>query len=151
MAPATPAKRTAPSDDAVGRRKQARSRVEEDVSGKGREPAKSATSRKLNFEPSALNKLIFYTREGESDSLPPEKRTIYDFIVSSCEVPADFERNHKYGPKSGISYEERLINAFCFELFPIPPHAETFRPELRRLVANRRWREAADAVTAKAC
>lgn len=108
--------------------------------------------RKLDFdeEPSALNKLIGYSREGENKKLSLEKRVVFEYIVRTCEVPHDFEANHKYGPKSGLSYEERLINAFCYALFPISSTAQELRPRIRTLVARRRWKDASEVVSTTA-
>lgn len=150
----TPSKRPSAAQ-AAPRRKQARSAVSEDVASKQHKQGKErvAPGRRLAFdheEPNAIHKLIGYSREGDDATLAPDKLAVYDFIVRTCDVPDDFESNHKYGPKSGVTYEERLINAFCYALFPVAPRAEDLRPKLRRLVARRRWADASALVVTSA-
>lgn len=116
---------------------------------------KEKKGKKLDFDesnfPSALNKLLFYSREGEAHDLVPGLVKVYEFVLRTCEIPEDFEANHKYGPKSGISYEERLVNAFCFKMLPhVSPKADDLHPKLKRLVARRKWKDASDLVSAAA-
>ena len=39
------------------------------------------------------------------------QRTVMAFIERNFTVPGDFERSHKFGPLSGMCFEERLIAA----------------------------------------
>mmetsp|Transcript_12461 Transcript_12461/g.50112 ORF Transcript_12461/g.50112 Transcript_12461/m.50112 type:complete len:186 (-) Transcript_12461:533-1090(-) len=93
--------------------------------------------------PRALHALIDYQRRGES-AVAPEKQAVFDFIVATCDVPADFEANHKYGPKSGACHEERVISAYAFEQFACKDaRSEACRAKLRKLITARRWAKAA--------
>lgn len=90
--------------------------------------------RRLDF--SALHELLHY-----GGDVTPAQRKIFEFVQRNCEIPLDFEANHKYGPKSGITHEERVIAAFVHGLFPVDKRLP--RKQLKRLVAARKWDEAA--------
>jgi hypothetical protein len=57
-------------------------------------------------------------RANRRKSLPKGKVNLVSFIESNYQVPADFETNTRFGPHSGLCYEDRLIS--CYEWKQIP-------------------------------
>ena len=64
--------------------------------------------------PTHLHKLLRYKRRGNV-ALTTVQRRVVDYIERNFVVPVDFERSHRYGPLSGMSFEERLIAAYHSE------------------------------------
>ena len=60
--------------------------------------------------PKYLHKNVEYQRKGECQ-LPPNKRKTYQWICERYEIPIDFEQKRSYGPLSGTTYEDRVIQA----------------------------------------
>ncbi|CAM9463744.1 unnamed protein product, partial [Choristocarpus tenellus] len=51
---------------------------------------------------------VNYVREGESgEKQPANVLKTFRFVKEAYIIPPGFEKNHKYGPISGISYEMR--------------------------------------------
>ena len=74
--------------------------------------------------PVFLHKLLKYKRRGDAQ-LTDVQRTVMAFIERNFTVPGDFERSHKFGPLSGMCFEERLIAAYANEqLEPRLPTAD---------------------------
>jgi hypothetical protein len=63
------------------------------------------------YVPHYLYKNLQYRRKGEAD-LNTGARKAFDLIEENYFVPQNFESSRIYGPWSGSSYEERLINAY---------------------------------------
>lgn len=100
-------------------------------------------SKKLDFDvPFAINKLLEYARKGES-TVSKSKSKLVTFIETHAEIPSDFEQHHKYGPKSGSTYEDRLIHAFIYELLPLSVEAEDVRPRVKKFIKSRNFDQAA--------
>ena len=97
------------------------------------------------FVPVATHKLVGYAERGVK-VLPPEQVAVFEYVERVCDVPSDFEANHAYGPKSGVSFEERLIGAYVHGLLDAPDDA--VRRKLKRFVTQRRWGEAQALVAA---
>ena len=92
------------------------------------------------FVPVATHRLVGYAEKGQR-VLDDDVAAVFAFVDRVCDAPDDLESNHKYGPKSGASYEERLISAYVHGLVPAPDDAQ--RRKLKKLVTQRRWAEAA--------
>lgn len=92
------------------------------------------------FVPVATHRLVGYAEKGQR-VLDADVAAVFAFVDRACDAPDDLESNHKYGPKSGASYEERLISAYVHGLVPAPDDAQ--RRKLKKLVTQRRWAEAA--------
>jgi hypothetical protein len=63
------------------------------------------------YIPHYLYKNLQYRRKGEAD-LNTGARKAFNMIEENYLVPQNFESSRIYGPWSGSSYEERLINAY---------------------------------------
>lgn len=92
------------------------------------------------FVPVATHRLVGYAEKGQR-VLDEDVAAVFAFVDRVCDAPDDLESNHKYGPKSGASYEERLISAYVHGLVAAPDDAQ--RRKLKKLVTQRRWAEAA--------
>ena len=95
--------------------------------------------------PVATHKLVGYKREGETEPAPHEA-AIFGLARRVCDVPRDFEAQHKYGPKSGICHEERVANAYLAGM--LEGGDEELRRSLKRLVARREYAEAVELCAA---
>ena len=62
--------------------------------------------------PLAIYQNCKYDRRGQSKTIPKEFFDAALQIEDICIIPKDFGRSIKYGPFSGISYEERLVSSF---------------------------------------
>ncbi|TMW62356.1 hypothetical protein Poli38472_009849 [Pythium oligandrum] len=62
---------------------------------------------------------VKYVRRGEAHEVPMTTQKIVDYIREHYVIPIDFEQNHKYGPHSGMTYEERLLRAYKFRLLDL--------------------------------
>ena len=49
--------------------------------------------------------------------LPKGKLTLVQFIKSNYAVPKDFETDTKFGPHSGLCFEDRLISSYEWKQF----------------------------------
>ena len=85
------------------------------------------------------------TREGETTPAP-HVAAIFDLARRVCDVPRDFEAQHKYGPKSGICHEERVANAYLAGM--LEGGDEELRRSLKRLVDRREYAEAVELCAA---
>ena len=59
--------------------------------GKGKGKAEPAP-----FVPVYIHQKVEYRREGTTAELSPDKQALFDFVVEHCNVPRDFENDHKY-------------------------------------------------------
>ena len=91
--------------------KRARRQVVGEVEGS----ATSSAGPVSETTPVFLHKLLKYKRRGDAQ-LSDVQRTVMSFIERHFNVPEDFERSHKFGPLSGMCFEERLIAAYANEL-----------------------------------
>lgn len=62
--------------------------------------------------PLAIYQNCKYDRRGQSKTISKEFFDAALQIEVMCIIPSDFGRSVKYGPFSGISYEERLVSSF---------------------------------------
>ena len=62
--------------------------------------------------PLAIYQNCKYDRRGQSKTISKEFFDAALQIEDMCIIPKDFGRSVKYGPFSGISYEERLVSSF---------------------------------------
>ncbi|CAM9377324.1 unnamed protein product [Discosporangium mesarthrocarpum] len=60
----------------------------------------------------AIHKEVQYEREGEGGKKPKNLIRVFHFVKENFVIPADFEKNHKYGPLSGISHEKRVVRSY---------------------------------------
>lgn len=63
------------------------------------------------YIPIHLYKNIEYKRQGEAD-LNEITRKAFELVQEHFVLPKDLETNRKYGPKSGICFEEHAIRAY---------------------------------------
>lgn len=59
----------------------------------------------------AIHKEVDYRREG-TEKLPETTMQVYQFVKKRFIIPDGFEKDHKYGPLSGVSHEVRVISAY---------------------------------------
>jgi hypothetical protein len=64
------------------------------------------------YAPEAIYQNISYEREGAGDlSLATSKA--FQAVKASYAIPDDFEANwHKFGPRSGVSFEARVVGCY---------------------------------------
>lgn len=139
---------------------EAFARVTDSASKKGtRTPgAKRPRGAKLNFVddegdedgevfvPEATNKLLEYAVAGEKD-LPAGQKALAAFVERVADVPRDFAAQHRYGPKSGVSHEERLLGAYAYGLLD---GGADDRKAVKQFVQARDWEAAAAWCAARA-
>jgi hypothetical protein len=65
--------------------------------------------------PTYLHKNVGYVREGEAD-LDPITQKVFDLVDRHYIIPEGFENNRKFGPISGVSFEQRVISCYCNNL-----------------------------------
>ena len=69
-----------------------------------------------DYIPTYLNKNIEYYRRGET-TLDPMTKKVFDLVTKHYVVPNGFENCRSYGPKSGVSFEQRVIAAYATHSF----------------------------------
>jgi hypothetical protein len=70
-------------------------------------------------------------------SLGEGKLSLVTFIQSNYKVPSDFETSTKYGPHSGLCYEDRLIT--CYEWRKFSPK-DSFKKKLESATEENEWK-----------
>jgi hypothetical protein len=64
-----------------------------------------------DYVPTYIYKNIDYKRQGDA-KLGDVTKKIFELVQENFELPKDLETNRKYGPKSGVSFEEHAIRAY---------------------------------------
>lgn len=64
-----------------------------------------------SYIPKYIHQNLDYHRRGESN-LSETTQKVFALIESNFNIPSDFEQKRSYGPLSGSSYEERVIQAY---------------------------------------
>lgn len=78
------------------------------------------------YVPTYIHKCIDYKRRGESTKLDDITKQVFALVEQHYSLPTDLETNRKYGPKSGICFEEHAIRAYSLGLLePSNPAADT--------------------------
>ncbi|KAJ1451245.1 hypothetical protein M885DRAFT_620946 [Pelagophyceae sp. CCMP2097] len=95
----------------------------------------------------ATDKLIGYTPAETLHDVPAPKRAVFEFVCHTVAIPADFEHDHAYGPKSGVTHEDRVIAAYVHDM--LDHDDDAFRRQLKKLVAARAWPAASAACAHK--
>lgn len=67
------------------------------------------------YVPSYIHKNVTYKRKGEA-GLSEQTRAAYELVEKHFHIPDGFENSRKYGPLSGMSFEERAISAYSLGL-----------------------------------
>lgn len=75
---------------------------------------KVGTSSEQEYIPKYIHKNVEYKRKGQTKD--STLVATYELVEKYYEIPDDFENNRKYGPLSGVSYEERAIAAYAVDL-----------------------------------
>lgn len=76
----------------------------------------TSTRKDEEYVPTYIHKNIGYQRKGQATLSVKVKKT-YAWIEKNYHIPTDFETNKfDYGPQSGTSYEERLVQAYNLSL-----------------------------------
>ena len=71
-----------------------------------------------------LHANVGYKVEGHAD-LTESTLKVFSWVKEHYSIPADFNTDHKFGALSGISFEERVISAYQFNLIqPKDPDAK---------------------------
>jgi hypothetical protein len=70
---------------------------------------------KKEYVPTYIYKNIGYTRRGQL-RMDSSTTKVFQLIEQHYELPNDLETNRKYGPKSGLCYEEHAIRAYSLGL-----------------------------------
>ncbi|CAB1103594.1 unnamed protein product [Ectocarpus sp. CCAP 1310/34] len=61
----------------------------------------------------AIHKEVQYSREGNSKgNVPANTLAVFRFVKEAFVIPNNFEKDHKFGPLSGVSHELRVVSAF---------------------------------------
>ena len=81
---------------------------------------KSVVEKKKEYVPTYIHKNVEYKRKGETDD--PILVATYQLVEKHFYIPDDFENNRAFGPKSGVSFEERVISAYSLGL--LEPRSE---------------------------
>jgi hypothetical protein len=67
----------------------------------------------------------------EKEGAPPAMPAVFEeaarWIEAHCTIPADFERPARFGPLSGSTYSERIVQSFSLGL--LTPGKEVFYPD----------------------
>lgn len=72
---------------------------------------------KDEYVPIYIHKNVGYQRFGTAYSrLTDGQRAAFNFVVDNYVIPTDFESNRRYGPLSGVCYEERALAAYATNL-----------------------------------
>ena len=90
-------------------------------------PEQAASEKLSRYVPKYIHKNLDYARKGKA-KLPESKLKIFNWIGERYVIPKDFEQKRSYGPLSGITYEERVTQAYCLrklERSESAPDAET--------------------------
>ena len=89
--------------------------VTPEVSSKTRANSDSSTPATLadEYVPTYLHKNLEYQRQGQKRGLPKSKIDAFGLVLEHFRIPEDLEQaQSKYGPLSGSSYEERVLQAY---------------------------------------
>ena len=70
--------------------------------------------REDEYVPKYIHKNVEYQRRGRK-SLPSTKLAAFDQIMQHYVIPKDLEQSRKYGPLSGSSYEELVLQAYTLD------------------------------------
>mmetsp|Transcript_13236 Transcript_13236/g.21009 ORF Transcript_13236/g.21009 Transcript_13236/m.21009 type:complete len:160 (+) Transcript_13236:201-680(+) len=65
--------------------------------------------------PVFLHKVVGYDRAGERQ-ISPNMLKVFEFVQANFIIPEDFEKDHQYGPLSGVCHERRVVNAYMHNL-----------------------------------
>mmetsp|Transcript_18123 Transcript_18123/g.39583 ORF Transcript_18123/g.39583 Transcript_18123/m.39583 type:complete len:241 (+) Transcript_18123:135-857(+) len=69
------------------------------------------------YVPKYIHDNVSYTRFGMSNNnLSDGQKAAFNFIAENYVLPLDFETNRRYGPLSGLCYEERAIAAYTINM-----------------------------------
>jgi len=63
------------------------------------------------YVPKYIHKNVHYLRKNQG-KLPKHTRQTYDLVCEHYEIPTNFEQSHSYGPLSGTTYEERVVQEY---------------------------------------
>ena len=101
----------------------------------------------------AIHAAVDFRREGESAKTEESSLLeVYTFLKAECSLPTDLQNNtQKYGPLSGVSYEERAISAYVHGLLSpscLSSVAAQLRVELRKCFIESDMKAAAMIVRA---
>ncbi|CAM9722665.1 unnamed protein product, partial [Ectocarpus fasciculatus] len=56
---------------------------------------------------------VQYSREGKNKgNVPANTLAVFRFVKEAFFIPNNFEKDHKFGPLSGVSHELRVVSAF---------------------------------------
>ena len=88
---ATPPPSSTPSKAAGKATGKAKGKAKGKDKGKGKGKVDPAP-----FVPVYIHQKVEYRREGTTAELSPDKQALFDFVVEHCNVPRDFENDHKY-------------------------------------------------------
>ena len=89
-----------------------------------------------------------YLLEGKRVDLPPDKRSVFEFIKTVVRTPPDFDDDKFFGPISGICHEERVVSAYINGQFTESTgHGEpNVRQTIRAFVIDGAWAKASEYV-----
>ena len=78
--------------------------------------ADSISTTEEPYVPTYIHKNVGYARFGTAlDRLSDGQKLAFAFVADKYHIPADFETNRKYGPLSGLSFEERVLAAYAID------------------------------------
>ena len=80
------------------------------------------------YYPDHIHGVIDYQKRGDNVSLTSGQMNAYRFIRNHFNIPKDIELDSKFGPWSGISFEERVMRAYTLDqLIPKTGDARSFQ------------------------
>lgn len=66
------------------------------------------------YVPTYIHKNLEYSRQGEA-SLPEETLKAFRLVAAAYDIPDDLEQRRSFGPLSGSTYEERVLQAYMLD------------------------------------
>mmetsp|Transcript_738 Transcript_738/g.908 ORF Transcript_738/g.908 Transcript_738/m.908 type:complete len:167 (-) Transcript_738:307-807(-) len=88
-----------------------------------------ATFNTVMYEPIGLDrKHEFYGPNARKSFMKqPNKVAVYDFVVENFQIPERFDESAsslKFGARSGMCYEERIVRAYTQKKFELKPNSK---------------------------
>jgi len=81
---------------------------------RARETKRRKVAQQQEYVPTYIHKNVEYQRKGETKD--EMQVAAFKLVEKHFDIPDDFENNRKYGPLSGVSFEERAISAYSLGL-----------------------------------
>jgi hypothetical protein len=110
----TPSKQTKRGGDSFFDQKPAAALVTPPKEAPREHKRRKVEQKKEEYVPTYIHKNVEYKRKGEVND--ETQVATFQLVEKHFVIPEDFENNRKYGPLSGVSFEERAISAYSLGL-----------------------------------